>query len=69
MLVLTRKPGQSIKLFQGAELIGVVNITAVNGDRARVGLEFGDKIRIVRSELEEQPPAAADTQPAAEVER
>jgi carbon storage regulator CsrA len=50
MLVLTRKPGESILIDQNIK----VTITHVNGNQVRVGIEAPPEVTIVRSELLQQ---------------
>ena len=47
MLVLTRRPGQSILVGDGIELVGV----RIEGDRVVLGIDAPREIRVVRSEL------------------
>jgi carbon storage regulator len=47
MLVLTRKIGQKILIADGIE----VTITAVQGDKVRVGISAPQHIRVEREEL------------------
>lgn len=50
MLILSRKPGESIKV--GSDV--VVTITAVVGNRVKVGIAAPREVRVVRSELAKQ---------------
>lgn len=50
MLVLSRKVGERILLGEGIEIV----ITAVRGDRVRVGIEAGRDVPIRRAELARQ---------------
>jgi carbon storage regulator len=47
MLVLTRRPGQSIIVGDGIELV----VVRVEGDRVVLGIEAPREVRVVRSEL------------------
>jgi len=47
MLVLTRRPGQSILVGDNVELV----VVRVEGDRVVLGIEAPREIRVVRSEL------------------
>lgn len=47
MLVLTRRPGQSIVIGDGIELV----VVRVEGDRVVLGIEAPRSVRVVRSEL------------------
>jgi carbon storage regulator len=47
MLVLTRRPGQSIMIGEGIELV----VVRVEGDRVVLGIEAPREIRVVRAEL------------------
>ena len=47
MLVLTRRPGQSILIGDSIELV----VVRIEGDRVVLGIEAPREIRVVRSEL------------------
>lgn len=47
MLVLTRRPGQSILVGDGVELV----VVRVEGDRVVLGIEAPREVRVVRAEL------------------
>ncbi len=47
MLVLTRRPGQSIRVGDGIELV----VVRIEGDRVVLGIEAPREVRVVRSEL------------------
>lgn len=47
MLVLTRRPGQSILVGDGVELV----VVRVEGDRVVLGIEAPRDVRVVRAEL------------------
>jgi carbon storage regulator len=47
MLVLTRRPGQSIVIGDGVEVM----VVRIEGDRVVVGIEAPRNVRIVRAEL------------------
>jgi carbon storage regulator len=47
MLVLTRRPGQSILIGDGIELV----VVRVEGDRVVLGIEAPRDVRVVRAEL------------------
>jgi len=47
MLVLTRRPGQSIIVGDSIELV----VVRIEGDRVVLGIEAPREIRVVRSEL------------------
>lgn len=50
MLKLSRKPGESLTfLFEGRVIR--VDITDVNGDRVRIGIEADSDVKILRTEL------------------
>ena len=63
MLVLTRRPGQSILVGEGIELV----VVRIEGDRVVLGIEAPREVRVVRAELiadlgeEVQAAAAART--------
>jgi carbon storage regulator len=48
MLVLTRKPGEKIRL--GSEI--TVTVLEINGNRVRIGIDAPDRVTILRCELE-----------------
>ncbi len=50
MLVLSRKPGESIKLGDQIEVI----IVAVEGQRVRIGIKAPREVRIMRTEIDAQ---------------
>jgi carbon storage regulator len=54
MLILTRKVGERIRIADEIELV----VTAIQGDRIKIGIEAPRKIRVVRAELASHPPAA-----------
>jgi carbon storage regulator len=47
MLVLTRRPGQSIVVGDNIELV----VVRIEGDRVVLGIEAPREVRVVRSEL------------------
>jgi carbon storage regulator len=47
MLVLTRRPGQSILIGDGVEVV----VVRVEGDRVVLGIEAPREVRVVRGEL------------------
>lgn len=47
MLVLTRRPGQSILVGDGVELV----VVRIEGDRVVLGIEAPREVRVVRTEL------------------
>lgn len=47
MLVLTRRPGQSIVIGDSVELV----VVRIEGDRVVLGIEAPREVRVVRSEL------------------
>ena len=47
MLVLTRRPGQSIMIGEGVELV----VVRIEGDRVVLGIEAPREIRVIRAEL------------------
>ncbi|SDU24533.1 carbon storage regulator, CsrA [Verrucomicrobium sp. GAS474] len=48
MLVLSRKPGESIKLGDEIEVV----IVAVEGQRVRIGIKAPREVRILRTEID-----------------
>jgi carbon storage regulator len=59
MLVLSRKPGESVQLGGAAGQI-VVKVIDLGGGRVRLGIEAPKSVTIVRSELGPRPPAARE---------
>jgi carbon storage regulator len=53
MLVLSRKVGERIRI--AADI--VVVITAIQGDRIKIGIEAPKSVRVLRGELREIRPA------------
>jgi carbon storage regulator len=47
MLVLTRRPGQSILVGDGVELV----VVRIEGDRVVLGIDAPREVRVVRTEL------------------
>ena len=47
MLVLTRRPGQSILVGENVELV----VVRIEGDRVVLGIEAPREVRVVRAEL------------------
>ena len=56
MLVLSRRVGESIYIDGDIR----VEIVKVNGNRVKIGIEAPDEVRILRSELSDQPEIPAD---------
>ena len=66
MLVLSRKPGEKIRL--GADI--VVTVVEVRGHRVRLGIEAPSHVPVLRSELQDaQEGSPAQAAPAAAVAR
>jgi len=61
MLVLSRKQSQRIKIGDDV----VITVVKMQGDRVRIGIEAPEGIRILRTELDEQPPVEPTPQPVA----
>ncbi len=55
MLVLTRKNEEAIVLYVGGERVVVRLLKSTQG-RAQVGIEASQEVKIVREELEQEPP-------------
>ena len=53
MLVLGRNPGESVRLYRDGKFLGAVTFIKPLGQRARLGFEFEDDVRIVRDEVDE----------------
>ncbi|MSR32648.1 MAG: carbon storage regulator [Gemmataceae bacterium] len=60
MLVLTRKPGEKIRIGKNI----VLTIIEVVGNRVRVGIEAPEEIAVVRGELLARPPVESPPQEA-----
>ena len=56
MLVLARKPGQSIVIDGGI----VVTVTEIRGDRVRLGIDAPRGVRVDREEVVERREGATD---------
>jgi carbon storage regulator CsrA len=56
MLVLTRKPGESIVvLAESDKPICRIIVTAVNGGKVKLGFEAGEELEIIREEIWDSP--------------
>lgn len=64
MLVLTRKPGQSIMIGDGVE----VQVLSVAGEKVRLGITAPREVPIFRNEVYERIEAEADGSPDGRVE-
>ena len=53
MLVLSRKVGERIRIAGDI----VVVVTAIQGDRIKIGIEAPKSVRVLRGELRESRPA------------
>lgn len=51
MLVLSRKPGESINLFLGGLFVGRVTVGELQPGKVRLAIEAVDELRVVRSEI------------------
>ncbi len=51
MLVLERKPDESVSLFFGGSFIGRVTMVENKNGKARIGFELDPNVRIVRDEI------------------
>lgn len=69
MLVLTRRPGQSIVLFVGAEKITMKFEFWAGGERARVSVTASDAVVIKRDELLNPPEPCTCEKPTASTAR
>lgn len=54
MLILSRKVGERIRIADDIELV----VTAIQGDRIKIGIEAPKNIQVRRAELASHPPAA-----------
>jgi carbon storage regulator CsrA len=50
LLVLSRKPGERIRLQMGTEIVWIT-IVAVDGGKVRVGVEAAMSVHVAREEL------------------
>jgi carbon storage regulator len=55
MLILSRKVGERIRIADDIELV----VTAINGDRIKIGIEAPKNIQVLRGELATHPRAAS----------
>lgn len=51
MLVLSRKPGESIDLFLGGLFVGRVTVGELQMGKVRLAIEAVDELRVVRTEI------------------
>ena len=51
MLVLSRKPGESITVFKDGQKIATMSIIEISGRKAKLGVEADPEIKILRNEL------------------
>ena len=59
MLMLSRKVGERIRIAGDIEVV----VTAIQGDRIKIGIEAPKTIRVLRGELQVcAPPAAGHTE-------
>jgi carbon storage regulator CsrA len=54
MFILSRKVGERILIADDIELV----VTAIQGDRIKIGIEAPKNIQVRRAELASHPPAA-----------
>jgi sRNA-binding carbon storage regulator CsrA len=54
MLALSRKPGESIKLFHRGIEVAEIEVARVNGQRVTLSLKADSDVRFVRNELLEE---------------
>ena len=54
MLILSRKVGERIRIADDIELV----VTAIQGDRIKIGIQAPTNIKVLRGELALHPPAA-----------
>lgn len=57
MLVLSRKPGESIRIGEDV----IVTVSEIKGGRVRIGIEAPDSVRIRRDELRPAVAGLAET--------
>lgn len=61
-LVLTRKEGESIELYAGGELLGVITLHEIHQNFIRCGYKMNERIHVCRSEILEQEKIKAGVQ-------
>jgi carbon storage regulator CsrA len=55
MLILTRKPGESITITSPGCLPITIQVVDTYGNRSRIGITADASVKILRSELPERP--------------
>lgn len=65
MLVLSRRPNESVVIRKAGEVLAKVTLLRTAGDKCRIGFDADHTIEIVRSELIDRPPARPRMEPQA----
>jgi carbon storage regulator len=63
MLVLSRKPGESLQV--GRDI--TITVVEIKGNRVRLGIDAPKDVAVVRTELANAIPRRADDQPEPEI--
>jgi sRNA-binding carbon storage regulator CsrA len=50
-LILTRKQGESIELYAGGELLGVISVNEIHMNFVRCSYEMDERVHVCRAEL------------------
>ena len=53
MLVIARKPGQTVELFHGGAHVGTIKIKAIHGSKVVLGFDCPEVLTVIRTELTE----------------
>ena len=53
MLVLTRERAETVHVIDDrtGQLLGIVSVVDIRGSKCRLGFEFGDEVKLLRSEI------------------
>ena len=60
MLILTRRPGESIQIGEDIE----ISVLEIRGNQIRLGINAPADVLVLRSELLNKTPADADSEPS-----
>lgn len=55
MLILSRKTSQRLNVYVDGKFVGFININEVNRNKVSIGLELDKTVKIVRSEIDNNP--------------
>jgi sRNA-binding carbon storage regulator CsrA len=69
MLVIARRPQETIHLFIGGERVATIMLTETRKGIARIGIEANDYVEILRGEVADQIDAQKQRQNAASTQR